>query len=121
MTETALFDNLAPARSIAGSLQDQGIRLALDDFGSGYSIAHLHVTAIKRLGDNMGLPITADAIEDARAKERLRTLSCGEGLGCLYGHPTSIANIRSLLAERWLLRPAATVSSDGTVKQRRAS
>ena len=153
ITETALFDNLALAQSIVGSLKNQGIRLALDDFGTGYSsIAHLRampfdcikidksfimsmnensesaaiVTAITRLGESLGLPIAAEGIEDARIEERLRALGCGEGQGYLYGRPTSIANTRRLLAERRLLRPAASEGhgdgdGDGDIaEQRRA-
>ncbi len=144
ITETALFDNLALARSIVGSLKNQGIRLALDDFGTGYSsIAHLRalpfdrikidrsfimsvnensesaaiVTAITRLGDSLNLPITAEGIEDARIEERLRALGCAKGQGYLYGRPTSILNTRRLLAERRLL----AVAAEGVeVEQRRA-
>src|SRR3546814_417615 len=85
ITESSLFENLSLAQSIVGSLKNQGIRIALDDFGTGYSsLAHLRalpfdrikidrsfvssinqnsesaaiVSAIARLGDSLGLPIT---------------------------------------------------------------
>ena len=130
ITETALFDNLALAQSTVGSLKNQGIRLALDDFVTGYSsLAHLRalpfdqikidksfimsmgensesaaiVTAITRLGDSLSLPITAEGIENASIEERLRALGCAKGQGYLYGRPTSIMNTRRLLAERRLL------------------
>jgi diguanylate cyclase (GGDEF)-like protein len=130
ITETSLFDNLALAQSIVGSLKNQGIRLALDDFGTGYSsLAHLRalpfdrikidksfvtsilenaesaaiVNAITRLGDSLGLPVTAEGIEDAQIEERLRQLGCHKGQGWHFGKPASIAQTRTLLAERNLL------------------
>ena len=130
ITETSLFENLALAQSIVGSLKNQGIRLALDDFGTGYSsLAHLRalpfdrikidksfvtsilenaesaaiVNAITRLGDSLGLPVTAEGIEDAQIEERLRQLGCHKGQGWHFGKPASIAQTRTLLAERNLL------------------
>jgi diguanylate cyclase (GGDEF)-like protein len=130
ITETSLFENLALAQSIIGSLKNQGIRLALDDFGTGYSsLAHLRalpfdrikidksfvtsiiensesaaiVNAITRLGDSLGLPVTAEGIEDAAIEERLRQLGCHKGQGWHFGRPASIAATRILLAERNLL------------------
>lgn len=130
ITETSLFDNLALAQSIVGSLKNQGIRLALDDFGTGYSsLAHLRalpfdrikidksfvgsiidnpesaaiVNAITRLGDSLGLPVTAEGIEDGVIEERLRELGCHKGQGWHFGKPTSIAQTRALLAQRNLL------------------
>lgn len=130
ITETSLFENLALAQSIIGSLKNQGIRLALDDFGTGYSsLAHLRalpfdrikidksfvtsiienpesaaiVNAITKLGDSLGLSVTAEGIEDAAIEERLRQLGCHKGQGWHFGKPTSIGQTRMLLAERNLL------------------
>ncbi len=144
ITESSLFDNLALAQSIVGSLKNQGIRLALDDFGTGYSsLAHLRalpfdrikidksfvtsiienaesaaiVNAITRLGDSLGLPVTAEGIEDAAIEERLRQLGCHKGQGWHFGKPASIAHTRTLLADRNLLPelrvslPASTAKS----------
>jgi diguanylate cyclase (GGDEF)-like protein len=138
ITESSLFENLPLAQSIVGSLKNQGIRLALDDFGTGYSsLAHLRalpfdrikidksfvtsiiensesaaiVNAITRLGDSLGLSVTAEGIEDAQIEERLRQLGCHKGQGWHFGRPASIAATRTLLAERNLLpayRPEAT-------------
>lgn len=130
ITESSLFENLALAQSIVGSLKNQGIRLALDDFGTGYSsLAHLRalpfdrikidksfvlsiidnpesaaiVNAITRLGDSLGLSVTAEGIEDAAIEERLRQLGCHKGQGWHFGKPMSIGQTRMLLAERNLL------------------
>lgn len=143
ITETSLFENLALAQSIVGSLKNQGIRLALDDFGTGYSsLAHLRalpfdrikidksfvtsilenaesaaiVNAITRLGDSLGMPVTAEGIEDSQIEERLRQLGCHKGQGWHFGRPASIAQTRLLLAERNLLpsvrQPPADAEAD---------
>ncbi len=136
ITESSLFENLALAQSIVGSLKNQGIRLALDDFGTGYSsLAHLRalpfdrikidksfvlsvldnpesaaiVNAITRLGESLGLSVTAEGIEDAQIEKRLRDLGCHKGQGWLYSRPLPIAQVRTLLAERNLL-PHARVA-----------
>ncbi len=130
ITETSLFENLSLAQSIIGSLKNQGIRLALDDFGTGYSsLAHLRampfdrikidksfvtsiiensesaaiVNAITRLGESLGLSVTAEGIENAQIEERLRQLGCHKGQGWHFGRPASIGATRALLADRNLL------------------
>ncbi len=132
ITETSLFDNLPLARAIVASLKNQGIRLALDDFGTGYSsLAHLRalpfdrikidksfvisiiensesaaiVNAIARLGDSLGLTVTAEGVEDAKIEQRLRELGVHKGQGWHFGRPASIAATNSLLANRNLLAP----------------
>ena len=133
ITESSLFENLALAQSIVGSLKNQGIKLALDDFGTGYSsLAHLRalpfdrikidrsfvssinenpesaaiVNAITRLGDSLGLPITAEGIEDGEIEERLRALGCHKGQGWHFGRPMPIRQVRKMLAEKNLLPTA---------------
>ncbi|WP_420822886.1 putative bifunctional diguanylate cyclase/phosphodiesterase [Sphingomonas solaris] len=130
ITESALFDDLDLARTIIGSLKNQGIRLALDDFGTGYSsLAHLRalpfdrikidrsfvmsmaensesaaiVTAITRLGDSLGMPITAEGIEDGAIAAQLQAIGCHKGQGFHYGRPIPIRQVRTLLAEQALL------------------
>jgi len=133
ITESSLFQNLPLAQSIVGSLKNQGIRLALDDFGTGYSsLAHLRalpfdrikidrsfvtsinrdpesaaiVNAISRLGESLNLPITAEGIEDADIRDRLRAMGCHKGQGWHFGKPMAVTAARRMLAERGLL-PAA--------------
>ena len=130
ITESSLFENMALAQSIIGSLKNQGIRLALDDFGTGYSsLSTLRalpfdrikidksfvgqmtekpdsaaiVNAIVRLGESLNLPVTAEGIEDAVIRDRLRALGCGKGQGYFYGRPLNVAHARRLLAEKRLL------------------
>lgn len=131
ITESALFENLSLAQSIVGSLKNQDIRIALDDFGTGYSsLAHLRalpfdrikidrsfvssllgnpeskaiVKAINGLGESLGLPITAEGIEDKDTENELRSIGCAQGQGWYYGRPLTVLETRKMLAKRNLLQ-----------------
>ncbi len=139
ITESSLFENLSLAQSIVGSLKNQGIKLALDDFGTGYSsLAHLRalpfdrikidrsfvssinenpesaaiVNAITRLGDSLGLPVTAEGIEDEEIMQRLRVLGVHKGQGWYFGKPIPITQVRKLLADKHLLPSLRARSED---------
>ncbi|MDP8994284.1 MAG: EAL domain-containing protein [Pseudomonadota bacterium] len=130
ITETSLFECLGLAQTIVASLKNIGVRLALDDFGTGYSsLAHLRalpfdrikidrsfvqtinensdsatvVTAITRLGESLGLGVTAEGIEDELIEARLRSIGTYQGQGWLFGRPAPAADVRKLLSSRGLL------------------
>jgi diguanylate cyclase (GGDEF)-like protein len=131
ITESSLFENLAVARSIVESLKDQGVRLALDDFGTGYSsLAHLRalpfdrikvdrsfvqamskdpgslaiVTAVVSMAGGLGVPVTAEGVEDAEAAVTLRELGCDKAQGWIYGRPLAGDETHRLLHSKGLLR-----------------
>jgi diguanylate cyclase (GGDEF)-like protein len=138
ITESSLFENLALAQAIVASLKNQGIRLALDDFGTGYSsLANLRalpfdrikidrsfvqsmskvpeslaiVTAITKMGESLGVPVTAEGVETEAAAEQLREIGCDKAQGWHLGRPVSAADARRLLQERGLLPGAVGKSS----------
>lgn len=122
--EAALLANPALARATVDSLRNQGIRIGIDDFGSGSGLARLDgpafdrigigdrfvtsmtsapksaamVGAIARLGENLGLPITAKGIEDDDTVQRLVALGCAKGQGRHLGQPSDTAMTRNRLA-----------------------
>lgn len=130
ITETCLHENIAGVHALITSLKNQGISVSLDDFGTGYSsLAQLRslpfdrikidrsfvtdmgensdsqtiVETITSLGAGLGLPITAEGIENPAVLEQLKTLGEFKGQGYLYGRPQPAEQIRSLLDERRLL------------------
>ena len=130
ITETSLFENLPLAQTIVASLKNQGIRIALDDFGTGYSsLAHLRalpfdrikidrsfvtamgensecaaiVQAIARLGESLGLPVTAEGVETQDIENRLRGMGLGKGQGWHFGKPMTVEQARRLLADRQMV------------------
>lgn len=144
ITERSLFENLGLAQSIVGSLKNQGIRLALDDFGSGYSsLGHLRalpfdrikidrsfvgsinddpesaaiVMAVTRLAESLNLALTAEGIEDEAVQARLRSIGKYRGQGRLYGMAMPAAKVHKLLADQGLLQPTR---ANGAATARRA-
>ncbi|MCB2013259.1 MAG: EAL domain-containing protein [Sphingobium sp.] len=130
ITESALFENIALAQAIVASLKNQNIRVALDEFGSGYSsLAHLRalpfdrikisrsfvssvnqsnesasiVGAIIQLGKSLNLPVTAEGIEDSKTETKLREMGCSAGQGWHFGKPMPADETARMLADRGLL------------------
>jgi PAS domain S-box-containing protein len=112
ITESALTQDLAQARSIAYDLKRRGCALALDDFGTGYSsLSQLQslpfdklkvdrtftsamarkrssrkiVAAVVGLGQSLGLTTVAEGVETIEQAEMLLWLGCDLGQGYLYG------------------------------------
>ncbi len=125
ITESSLFADLDQARTIVTSLQNQGIRLALDDFGSGFSsLAHLRslpfdiikidrgfvasihdresaaiVRAVTTLAQAIGVPVTVEGIEDAATHQAVIGLGCAIGQGWYFGKAMSAEDAVELLRQ----------------------
>jgi EAL domain-containing protein (putative c-di-GMP-specific phosphodiesterase class I) len=115
ITESVLMDD--PDRSVLAlsELREMGIRIAVDDFGAGYSsLSHLQrlpvdilkidksfidplvgsgsdgsalVAAIVGLADTLGLQVIAEGIEHQSQLHRLVDLGCMQGQGFLMAPP----------------------------------
>lgn len=123
VTENAVIDDMLKAREIFSSLQNAGVRIALDDFGKGYSsLYHLRqlrfdqlkidgsfvhtmnspesvkiVSAVAGLGKSLGMPVTAEGVETSEEADALRTLGCEHGQGFLFGKPLDSAGTMAML------------------------
>jgi diguanylate cyclase (GGDEF)-like protein len=123
VTENAVIDDMLKAREIFSSLQSAGVRIALDDFGKGYSsLYHLRqlrfdqlkidgsfvhtmsspesvkiVSAVAGLGKSLGMPVTAEGVETDDEADALRSLGCEHGQGFLFGRPLDAAGTMALL------------------------
>jgi diguanylate cyclase (GGDEF)-like protein len=152
ITESSLFENLALAQAIVASLKNQGVRLALDDFGTGYSsLANLRalpfdrikidrgfvqameqdreslaiVTAIAKMGESLGVPVTAEGVTGETVRHLLLSIGCDMGQGWLFGKPLSAPEAKLLLAMQGLIPetpecPAAPAPPLPVPAQRRA-
>lgn len=115
VTESAVLDNTEASRRTFASLRNAGIRVALDDFGKGYSsVSHLHqfdfdhlkidssfvmdmaeesgtriVNAITALGKSLHMPIVAEGVETAVNADALTYLGCEHAQGFLFGRPVN--------------------------------
>lgn len=130
ITESALAENVALARTIADALKQMGCRIVLDDFGTGYSsLAHLQslpfdelkvdrgfvssmidrresrkiVAAVVGLGQSLGLTTVAEGVENQEEADMLLWLGCDQGQGWLYGRPQPAEMLAEMIEARRLL------------------
>jgi diguanylate cyclase (GGDEF)-like protein len=121
VTESVLVTDGSAAHAVMNDLQALGIRIAIDDFGIGYSslsylaklpvhslkvdrsfIAGLGspgqdasiVTAMVELAHKLGLAVVAEGVETEAELAELRKAHCDEAQGFLLGRPAPFGNLR---------------------------
>lgn len=127
ITESAMAEHMASARSIAMDLKAMGCRIALDDFGTGYSsLFHLKslpfdelkvdrsfvnvmmaeresrkiVAAVVGLGQSLGLSTVAEGVETQEQADMLVRLGCDMGQGWHYGKPAPAEALPAMIGLR---------------------
>jgi diguanylate cyclase (GGDEF)-like protein len=139
ITEDLLLDNLDQTRTVLDVLRSRGIRVAIDDFGSGYStLSYLYalsidevkldrqfigrilndakaaavVRAVIDLAHVLGMTVVAEGVEDADTAVRLREYGCDVAQGFHYSRPLAGPDLlKLLLAANPRTAPASTRSS----------
>ena len=120
ITENAVIDDIERAGEVIDAFRTAGIRVALDDFGKGYSsLSHLRqlsfdflkldasfvrtlgeddslkiATAVAGLGRALNLPVTAEGVETARDAAIIRDLGFSYAQGYYYGRPMTREDAR---------------------------
>jgi len=124
MTETAVMTNPALAMKTLTGLHQLGIRLSIDDYGTGYSsMAYLNrlpvdelkvdrsfvlnmlendndavlVRSAIDLGHNLGLTVVAEGVEKAEHVAALREFGCDVAQGYHYARPMPSEEVTSWL------------------------
>lgn len=119
VTESTVMRDVTSSLSTMQNLRQSGVRLSIDDFGTGHSsLAHLRrlpVDEIKidksfimalgsdnddsvivrsaiEIGHNMGLRVIAEGVEDKRCLEILRALKCDMVQGYYFSAPLAAAD-----------------------------
>jgi EAL domain-containing protein (putative c-di-GMP-specific phosphodiesterase class I) len=114
ITETAMMTDPDMAKKIVNDLRSAGIRVSLDDFGTGQSsLGRLRdftfdkvkidrafvsrittdkpsehiIKAIVAMCEGLDLQVVAEGIEDFAEALKLKALGCGMGQGYFYGRP----------------------------------
>jgi EAL domain-containing protein (putative c-di-GMP-specific phosphodiesterase class I) len=125
VTEGVLIDDPDETRARLLALRRLGVRLALDDFGSGYSnLSYLQqlpfdklkidrsfvtslgtsanggviVQAVIALGRALGMDVVAEGVETEEQRVLLRLAGCNEMQGYLFARPGPAADIAPLLS-----------------------
>ncbi|MCT7378542.1 putative bifunctional diguanylate cyclase/phosphodiesterase [Chelativorans salis] len=124
ITETGLMSDPASAEKIVNDLRRMGIRVSLDDFGTGQSsLGRLRdfqfdklkidrafvssiltdrpsehiIRAILAMCQGLGMDVVAEGIEEEAQAERLVEFGCAGGQGYLFGKPCDADETRALL------------------------
>ena len=126
ITETGLMTDPVSAEKIVGELRRCGIRVSLDDFGTGQSsLGRLRefqfdklkidrafvasilddkpsehiIRAILAMCEGLGMDVVAEGIELEAQAEKLLLFGCGGGQGFLFGRPANAATTLGFLRE----------------------
>ncbi|MUK01975.1 EAL domain-containing protein [Vibrio cholerae] len=135
ITEDVLVSERDRAIRTLTELREMGVRIAIDDFGKGYSslsyLRNLPIDELKLdksfiltmmddaratalvvstidLAHSLGLEMTAEGVEDTRAYQALSDYGCDLAQGFLMSHPVPPAEL-----DAWLLSRAAPSGADG--------
>jgi diguanylate cyclase (GGDEF)-like protein len=120
VTEDLALEDVAQVTAVLRRIREYGIRVAIDDFGSGYSaLCYLRdlpidevkldrqfissvtedaraasvVRAVIDLTQDLGLTVVAEGIEDATTADWLREHGCDVGQGYHLGRPVAASKI----------------------------
>jgi diguanylate cyclase len=140
ITETAVIDNPKLALEHVELFAQNGIRMAIDDYGSGLSsLAYLKelpahelkidkmfvekLTANRRdallvrstidLAHGLGLEVTAEGVETPAAFALLAAMRCDHAQGFLIGRPASVEELIAILNDERRLRYYQQTASAG--------
>jgi diguanylate cyclase (GGDEF)-like protein len=126
ITESALLEDGDAVRSVLHRLRAGGVRVAMDDFGTGFSsLATLRsfpfdkikidqsfvrvpadgvpqadaiVRAVAGLAAALGMRCTAEGVETETQLGRLAAAGCGEVQGYLFGRPSPAGEVPGMIA-----------------------
>jgi len=111
ITESTIIDNMDSLQAVLSKLRDEGVRLAMDDFGTGHSsLSFLHrtpmdtlkidrsfvsspgnprdygaiINTVIQLAHNLNMEVVAEGIETVEQLALLQTLDCDYGQGFLF-------------------------------------
>ena len=126
ITENTVLADPARAHSVLRALSDLGVRLAIDDFGSGNSslayLRRLPINVLKidksfvlrmeaseddavivrstiDLGHNLGLKVVAEGVETTDQAAFLRELGCEHAQGYLFAKPMPMGALSAFFSE----------------------
>jgi len=127
VTETGLLDTSAISRENLVRLRNAGVKIALDDFGVGFSsLSHLRdlpisrlkidrsftvdcmreartltiVKAVIEMARSLGLSVTAEGIETQAQQTWMQHLGCESAQGFLFARPMSAEDFVNEFADR---------------------
>ncbi len=149
VTEGLMLEDSEEIRDQLAQLQELGIKIVLDDFGSGYSslnylwrfpfdkikidqsfirgMAHNAqakgiLKTIVNLGRTMNLQITAEGVETLEQARFLRQIDCDLVQGYLFGRPLPVTDVAGLVLSDFRARisPSAVIDDKPRITTKQA-
>ncbi|MBO3462048.1 EAL domain-containing protein [Aetokthonos hydrillicola Thurmond2011] len=130
ITESTAIADLDFTKAVLHELEEMGVHLSIDDFGTGHSslsrlqllplhnlkidrsfirdlttdvkVAHI-VTAIVKLGQSLGLRLTAEGVENEAELDFLRSINCEDVQGFFFYRPLSATKATEVLENQNIL------------------
>jgi diguanylate cyclase (GGDEF)-like protein len=120
LTESAVVSDFEAARAVLDSLKNQGVRIAIDNFGTGHSSLHqlrsltfdqlkidrsfvqgiedksesaLLLRTVVALARNLNLSVVAEGVETEVQAQALAALGCEQGQGHYFGKAATAGEI----------------------------
>ena len=123
--ETALIGDVGHVQKTLAALSEVGVRIALNDFGTGYSLVRLRrssvdilkidssfvaqisqnprdreiVAAVTAMSHALGITVVGGGIETSEQLETLTALDCDGGQGFLFARPMPPDGVVALAGE----------------------
>ena len=139
VTEDILLDDEQRALAVFRKIQNLGVRLVFDDFGTGFgSLSYLKkfpldglkidksfvsdlqsndgaiVSSTIGLSKKLGLDVIAEGIEDRATAELLLEMGCPEGQGYFFGKPMPASEFN----RKYLEQPSQPDTTEPTLRRR---
>jgi diguanylate cyclase (GGDEF)-like protein len=134
VTEQAVAMDVAEFRRVLASLRSLGVRIALDDFGAGYSslgqLRHIPVDILKidqelvsdqdlvdvalRIGQRLGLQVIAEGICEPAHRRLVDEAGCAFGQGFLFGKGVPAEHLEAMLVSMPPIRQDIAISPSGS-------
>ncbi len=126
ITESTAMQNVETTRLVLGQLSALGVRISIDDFGTGHSslsyLKHFPINRLKvdrsfingmthdnrdraivagilSIAHNLGVRVVAEGVETQEQASLLGDLGCDEVQGFFFGAPVAESQVEKLLAE----------------------
>jgi diguanylate cyclase (GGDEF)-like protein len=138
ITENLLLTGREAALTVLQQLRMLGVRVAMDDFGCGYSsLTYLRsfpfdkikidksfvrniatdqtslaiVRAVINLGEDLGARTTAEGIEERAQLDVLRSIGCNQAQGFLFSPAVPVSEVTSLLRRQFAFEAGPTLKA----------
>ena len=144
ITESAVMENAERAIEMLQQIKEIGVRLCIDDFGTGHSsLSYLHrfpvdtlkvdrsfvstmedgsengeiVRTVIALAKILKLNVVAEGIETIHQFHQLRVLGCEYGQGYLFSEPLAVGDIEKELSGKFKWEYSLPMPAFGSIEQ----